>query len=1486
MRGGDGSAEARPVRSAGRDDSASPLGTGDLGWAEVADALWLTVATQSAWGRHRSNDAARKPDKESGTDLPQDIEESDRLGWDDRESPELPSNDARDAEPGVSPGQEEEVPAIGSSIQAAEPAEPVGIVGNASPPMLRRLAVGPNVFRALRPFKRRISSPHDEDALLDEDATAERAVEDGLWLPMTRPGTTRWLDLTLVVDTNPSMALWRTKINAFTKSLERLGAFRSIQRRLLDTSETPQLRGGTADTPVRSPAELNDPSGRRVVLVLTDGVGAGWRRGSITPLLAQWGESMSVAVAHLLPQRLWQRGGLHAQRAKLTTPRAVAPNQQWQVELPDAWLDPDPSPPSGAVAVPVLELETRWLSRWAQLVAGQRRRSADAVVLLADDRQPEPLEDEAPAPGNGRSRSPRQRVMNFLSTASPPAFRLATLLAAVPVSVPVARAIQTELVPGSGPDDLAEVFTSDLLRPVDEAAAGGWDNTTFAFDQPVREVLLSGARRSETAHVLRLVAAGFGDHLTSVGRARDALADPDLPPSPDSGGGLEIERSVMRALSGPYLARVSKIDRLLEPENVARQVIPSEDRFSSTTSEADETVSPAETTASGNMSGQSIGSANTPQPSTDFPEMLRVVPFERGEDAVGAAADPSSPPSTVVARILRERRADDVPPIWGDVPPRNPIFTGREEPLAQLEGRLKDGGATAILPSTLHGMSGIGKTQIAVEHIYRHLADYDLVWWVQSGQPAQIRAGLTELAQSLQLPGSSEAHTAVPAVREALRRGYPIRRWLLVFDAAESPEDVRPFFPANGPGDIIITSRNPDWAEVARPLEVMLFERAESKALLRSRGPEITEEESDALAEKLGDLPLAIAQAAAWRAETGMPVSEYLRVFDEKVAEILDVSAPNDYEVSLAAAWNVSLEELEERNPAAHQLLQVCAFFAPEPISRSLFTGLRGTSIAPELDAALRDPLRLGRAIRDINRFGLAKIDHRNDTLQLHRLVQLVLRDRMSPQRRTEVRHGAHLLLANLDPGDPADPAQWSRFQAILPHAYASNVLECEDPWVRQLVIDLMEYLFFWGDHHESAVLGRRAMEVWSARLDETDPQLLQVAAKLGPHLCILGGFVEAAELNQRTLALRRQTSGENSEETLDAELSVAFDLKAKGDFSLARDMNLSTYQKAKALYGEDDPVTLAAVHDFAVTLRLLGDYQGARELNEDTARRRGEVHGYDSAYAVNTLGGLILDRLELGDYVWAHGEMERLFDRCRKLFGEDKAITLYCQHRLAIAARKNGDHRGAFELSNGALELFRFRYGVDHPNTLACAISHSIDLRHEGDLPNARKLGEDTFDRYRRGLGEDHPHTLSAAIDVAVTLRRLGEVDGARQLDERSVEQFRAIFGPEQPQALIAVINLASDLALLGDVETALDLSTEAVQRAERVFGTDHPTTIAATQNLVLDLRAAGRSEEAGLKHADVLTRYRRVLGEGHPAAVAAVRGVRADCDIDPAPL
>jgi hypothetical protein len=278
-----------PGYSAGSRDvtSAARLGLDDLTWSEVADAVWLTSVTQDAWRRHTA------PER-----TPQD---SDRAHLSARTqapgSGILPERGFADrVEPSDRP----------IDHPAARLLADLGGVTQLAAPNLPGAA---DIVRALRPLKRKVPCWYEDEVVLDEDATAEQAVQDWLWLPVTTPDTERWLDLTLVVDTNPSMALWRSTVTAFISLSERLGTFRTIQLRLLDTHgpaegspATPVLRGGTPVTPIRGPAELLDLSGRRMLLVLTDGVGQCWRQDLVSPLLAQWGASMPVAVVHLLPQ--------------------------------------------------------------------------------------------------------------------------------------------------------------------------------------------------------------------------------------------------------------------------------------------------------------------------------------------------------------------------------------------------------------------------------------------------------------------------------------------------------------------------------------------------------------------------------------------------------------------------------------------------------------------------------------------------------------------------------------------------------------------------------------------------------------------------------------------------------------------------------------------------------------------------------------------------------------------------------------------------------------------------------------------------------------------------------------------------------------------------------------------------------------------------------------------------------------------------------
>lgn len=241
-------------------------------------------------------------------------------------------------------------------------------------------------------------------------------------------------------------------------------------------------------------------------------------------------------------------------------------------------------------------------------------------------------------------------------------------------------------------------------------------------------------------------------------------------------------------------------------------------------------------------------------------------------------AKPLTPPvfpATDTAGQLIQRKPPRfpgaLPPIWNVPHDRNPNFTDREELLDALHASLHVGNAT-VLRQALRGLGVVGKTPLAVEYAYRHADEYSVVWWVQAEtSPA---TGYAELSRELGLPeaGASESDVRVQAVKRWLERH---EGWLLVFDNATEPGTVKPYLPQGQSGHVIITSRYWDWGDVAHSLGVEVFDREEEAVtFLLRRISQADRSAAAALSDALGDLQLALAQAATYIASTGIALVE------------------------------------------------------------------------------------------------------------------------------------------------------------------------------------------------------------------------------------------------------------------------------------------------------------------------------------------------------------------------------------------------------------------------------------------------------------------------------------------------------------------------------------------------------------------------------------------------------------------------------------
>jgi tetratricopeptide (TPR) repeat protein len=832
--------------------------------------------------------------------------------------------------------------------------------------------------------------------------------------------------------------------------------------------------------------------------------------------------------------------------------------------------------------------------------------------------------------------------------------------------------------------------------------------------------------------------------------------------------------------------------------------------------------------------------------------------------------------------------------VWGDVPYRNPHFTGRETEIQQLHEELSASGAAVLRhpPAALFGMGGVGKTQIAAEYAHRFVHQYEVVWWVRSDQEDNIQSSMVALGTRLQLLNVSPADRdrSLNLVIDALQSGSPYRRWLIIFDDVRQPEQLTRYIPRNG--HVIVTSRVSEWHTVLNTegIEVKEFQRAESVKFLRDRVPQLaqaSDAEVNRLASVLGDLPLAAEHAAAYLHQMGSPVTEYIAAFERNAHELFAQEA-DMYATSrvVSTTWSVTQNQL---SPEARELFQLLAFFAAEPIADEILLpgGVAFDPPLPEpLQRALRARADLKRAQRELARFSLITLYGQRNVAVLHRVVQAVTKARIekdNPALARTLREAIYTLLAASGPDSPEREENDPAYERSIPHLIPTGALESGNERLRSLIINQVLRLRLRGGVHEALALGEPALALWKARPD--DIQTLALTVGVAWCLRAAGRIEEAYALDTDALQRLSDGHGQDNETYLDCARGIGEDLRSLGQYDQAYEHDRALIDRYDEVFGPGRGQPLTVRNNFALDMRCTGRYQEALELDNYVLNERLQRYGGTEGSVLASRFGVCRDLRQVGRYedaLQATRELVAIY-QARNMSWNFLRLNVY--NALSVSLRRAGYYQEAREVAEDTYRRYVAYAGPEHLDTLSMATNLMCDRRMTEDLAGAQVLGEAAVAAWTKAVGADNPSTLNARANLAVVLRVRDYPAAALEMNQATLASFRDRYSYDHPDALLVMTNLASDLAAIGEARQARELGEEVLAKSRAVRGEAHPTTLAVGSNLALDLRATGGGQAAAELEAATLAAFEAddQLTPEHPQVQKARQRGRINVDVEP---
>ena len=756
--------------------------------------------------------------------------------------------------------------------------------------------------------------------------------------------------------------------------------------------------------------------------------------------------------------------------------------------------------------------------------------------------------------------------------------------------------------------------------------------------------------------------------------------------------------------------------------------------------------------------------------------------------------------------------------------------------------------------TVLTGMRGSGKTQLAAAVATRCEEEgWPLVAWIHAASRKHIIADLYEVALRIGIdaPKNIPLEVIVQRLLAQLRSAEAADR-LVVFDNVENPDDLRDLIP-EGPGvrTLVTTPRHFDWDGLGwLRLAVGAFDREQSISLLCERTGDTHREAADRIAEALGDVPLAITQAAATVQQGGCALSGYLdrlshHPLDSRVSRLEGDDYPDAVGTALLMAYEQVLEQLRSMHPQreriAVSLLDALSLLASSGLPTHWLLRLDGDS------DAVRDTLSFlkSAAILQESSDGTKTII---SWLQGHVYRETYLNDQ---KKLGQARTCATSVLGGIDV-DRLENVEQRRHEphhlieqllSVTSQDYSHSLLS--EPQVSSKLAETLHYATSLGMSQLALCLTDSVTQACDA-LGPDHPDTLASRNSLAGAYRDAGRLDKAITLYEQILEDSIRILGLDHPSTLTSRFNLAGAYRASGRLDEAITLYEQVFNGRSRILGPDHRSTLTSRDHLTDTYWEAGRLDEAITLKKQILADAMRIMGPDSP-------GASTARLKLTDAYRDAGRLDEAIplhqenlDDVTRIMGPHHPDTLTARNLLAGAYRDAGRLDEAIPLFEQNLTDVTRLAGPDHPHTLSSRGTLADAYRDAGRLDEAIPLFERNLDDVARTLGLDHPGTLASRHSLAGAYRDAGRLDEAITLFEQNLTDFIRILGPDRPDTFTSRSTLASAYQAAGRLDEAIRLFEQNLKDRTRTLGPAHPVTLTSRGNLAGAYRAAGRIEDA----------------------------------------